>query len=323
MNRRLYSNPSLTIISDSKEIYKKVLFLCSIIDNMRNRNEERIVRRQTTWHAINIKARRNQNSAHYVHAFRRLQEEDPLVELSRNRCESLKTVTYSEILDEDSVPHWIKVTLLAYTMIDPEAFYNRRSREDITMEDWDSDVVANKKEVELIFIPSVHILAVKKSSEISLNSVVKYLSEALNRIEPDGFDVSVIVERDILDRILTAHAIMRIEASVSYSNPGHTKGFQQTFETKLRGMGANRFSVIAQGTTEHPLVDEEDGMIQAVVNLAEQNGTVKATIQATENARLENIDSNEHPRVIVVPQIINNIYSTLYNELKTIFGHNN
>ncbi len=65
---------------------------------MRNRNEERIVRRQTTWHAINIKARRDQNSAHYVHAFRSLQDEDPLVELSRNRCESLKSVTYSKFL---------------------------------------------------------------------------------------------------------------------------------------------------------------------------------------------------------------------------------
>lgn len=290
---------------------------------MRNQNEERIVRRQTTWYVINIKARRDQNTAHYVRAFRSLQEEDPLVDLSRNRCESLKSVTFSEILDNDSAPHWIKVTLLAYTMIDPEAFYNRRSREDITMENWDSDVVANKKEAELIFIPSVHVLAIKKSSDITLNNVLKYLSEALNRIEPDGFDVSVIVERDILNRILTAHAIMRIEANVSYSNPSHTRGFQQTFETKLRGMGADKFSMIAQGTAEHPLVDEEDGMIQAVVNLAEQNGTVKATIQATENAKLENIDSNEHPRVIVVPQIINNIYSTLYNELRTIFGHNN
>lgn len=270
---------------------------------MQSQNEQRVMNRQTTWHVINIKARREQNVAHYVRAFRSLQEEDPLVELSRNRCESLKSVSFSEILDNDSAPQWIKVTLLAYTMIDPEAFYNRRSREDITMENWDSDVVANKKEAELIFIPSVHVLAVKKSSDITLNNVLKYLSEALNRIEPDGFDVSAIVERDILDRILTAHAIMRIEATVSYSNPGHTGGFQNVFESKLRNMGADKFSMIAQGTTDHPLVDEEDGMIQAVVNLAEQNGTLKATIQATENAKLENIDSNEHPRVIVVPQM--------------------
>ena len=290
---------------------------------MQSQNEERILNRRTTWHVINIKARRDQNAAHYVRAFRSLQEEDPLVELSRNRCESLKSITFSELLDNDSAPHWVKVTLLAYTMIDPEAFYNRRSREDITMEDWDSDVVANKREAELIFIPSVHVLAVKKSSDISLSNVHKYLVEALNRIEPDGFDVSIIVERDILDRILTAHAILKIEANVSYSNSGHTRGFQQTFETKLRGMGADKFSMIAQGTAEHPLVDEEDGMIQAVVNLAEQNGTVKATIQATENARLENIDSNEHPRIIIVPQIINNICTTLYNELRTIFGHHN
>ena len=303
---------------------KNIIFApTNYIYYMQSQNEQRIINRQTTWHVINIKARREQNAAHYVNVFRSLQEEDPLVELSRNRCESLKSVFFSEILDNDSVSQWIKVTLLAYTMIDPEAFYNRRSREDITMEDWDSDVVANKREAELIFIPSVHVLAVKKSSDISLNNVLKYLSEALNRIEPDGFDVSVIVERDVLDRILKAHAIMKIEATVSYSNPGNTSGFQNVFESKLKGMEADKFSMIAQGTSEHPLIDEEDGMIQAVVNLAEQNGTVKATIQETENAKLENIDSNEHPRTIVVRQIINNIYSTLYNELRTLFGHNN
>ena len=90
---------------------------------MHSQNEQRILNRQTTWHVINIKARREQNVAHYASAFRSLQEEDPLVELSRNRCESLKSVSFSEILDNDSAPQWIKVTLLAYTMIDPEAFY--------------------------------------------------------------------------------------------------------------------------------------------------------------------------------------------------------
>ena len=290
---------------------------------MKNPNENRILRRQTTWYAINIKARREQNTAHYVRTFNSLLQQDPLVELDRNRCESLKSIVFSEILDKESNPLWINLTLLAYTIIDPDAFYNRRSREDITIDNWDTDIVANKREAELIFIPSIHIIAVKRSSDISLNNIIKYLSEALNIIEPDGFDVTAIVERDVLDRILKAHAVMRIEANISYSNPGNTEGFQSVFEDEIKDMGTDTLSIIATGTSEHPLVKKEDGLLEALVNMAEQDGSVKATIQSTENSRLENIDSSEHPRVIVIPQIVNDICSTIYREFCLIFGHNN
>ena len=110
--------------------------------------------------------------------------------------------------------------------IDPEAFYNKRSREDVTMDNWNEDIVANKKETDLYFIPSVHTLAVKCNSDISLKNIVFYLSEALNRVEPDTFDVDVIIERDILERILNAHVVTHLYANISYSNPGHTRGFE-------------------------------------------------------------------------------------------------
>jgi len=59
-------------------------------------------------------------------------------------------------------------------------------------------------------------------------------------------------------------------------------------------------------------------MLQSIVNLSEQNGYVKATIQATENGNLEQIDSSEHPRKLVIPQIIDNICSTIYNTIRSI-----
>ena len=67
------------------------------------------------------------------------------------------------------------------------------------MENWDENIVANKKEADLYFIPSIHTLAVKSSAEIGLKNVVYYLAEALNRIEPEIFDVDVIVEKDVLN----------------------------------------------------------------------------------------------------------------------------
>lgn len=280
---------------------------------------DRVSNRQTTWYLINIKARWEQTTEHYVQVFRSLYEQDPLVGFPRGgKSGSLKNVTFSNLLDENGNPNWIQIELLSYTIIDPEAFYNKRSREDVTMDDWNEDIVANKKETDLYFIPSVHTLAVKCNSNISLKSIVFYLSEALKCVEPDTFDVDVIIERDILERILNAHAVTHLYANISYSNPGHTRGFEAAFDRKLREMGASRIEFTATGSKEHPLNSEGDGMLQSLVNLSEENGYVQATIQSTENAKLEKIDSSEHPRKLVVPQIVNDVCSTIYNTIRSI-----
>lgn len=282
---------------------------------------DRISNRQSTWHLINIKARREQDSSHYVQAFRELYEKDPMVNIPRDRCESLKSVLFSESLDNENIPKWIKIVILSYTIIDPNAFYNRREQEDVNIDDWNSDIVANKKEAELFFIPSVHTLAVKRNSDISLANIVLYLSEALNRIEPDTFDVGVIVERDVLDRILNAYAVYSIEANISYSNPGHTNGFKAAFDNKLKNMEPDKFTIVATGSKDHPLVNEEDGMLSSIVNMSERDGSIKATIQPTASSKLEKIDSKDHPRVLIIPQIINDVSSTIYNVISTLFSN--
>lgn len=279
---------------------------------------DRILRGQTTWNLINIKARREQNTGHYVNIFRRLYSEDPLITLPREKCESLKSVTFSEILEENE-PEWIQAILLSYTIVNPTAFYNKRSQENVNIDNWDSDIVANKKEATLFFIPSVHILVVKRNSDITLNNIVFYLSKALNRIESDMFDVDIIVERDILDKILNAHAVYSIEANISFSNPGHTNGFIAAFDNKLRNLEPNKFQIVTKGSKSHPLIKEQDGMLSAIINLSEQNGNIKAAIQPTEGSRLERIDSKDHPRVLTIPQIIDDFPSTIYNTIKRIF----
>ena len=111
---------------------------------------DRILNRQTTWYLVNIKARRNQTTEHYIQVFRSLYEQDPLIDFPHGgKSGSLKYVTFSEQLDESGNSHWIQIGLLSYTIIDPEAFYNKRSREDVTMNDWNEDIEANKKESDL------------------------------------------------------------------------------------------------------------------------------------------------------------------------------
>ena len=124
---------------------------------------KRVINRQTTWYVINIKARRNQTAQHYVDVWSLINEQDPLIEMPRstNRFASIRTMTFSHQCDNSNITYYIETKLVAYTLIDPEKFYNRRTKEDMAI-DWNTDIAANKKETSLIFVPSVHTLVVKK-----------------------------------------------------------------------------------------------------------------------------------------------------------------
>lgn len=282
--------------------------------------KDKIELRRTTWFVVNIKARKNQKPSHYVEAFRAIKEKDPLIEVFGKKCISIRSMIESECVENDDMPKWIQLNITHYTIVDPSAFYNIREHKDVDME-WNTDIVANKHEAELYFIPSVHMLAVKRNSKISLNNVLKYLQGALEDIEPEGFDVSVVLDHDLITRILSAHAIYSYEAQISYSNPGHSKGFAKMFEDNMLTLNPNKFSLAAVGTEENPLVINDDGIIEAATRLAEENGSVKATIVESEGGKRERVDSKDHPRILVIPQIVNGICSTVYRAIIDAFKH--
>lgn len=282
--------------------------------------KDKIELRRTTWFVVNIMARKNQKPSHYVEAFRAIKEKDPLIEVFGKKCISIRSMIESEYVENDDMPKWIQLNITHYTIVDPSAFYNIREHKDVDME-WNTDIVANMHEAELYFIPSVHMLAVKRNSKISLNNVLKYLQGALEDIEPEGFDVSVVLDHDLITRILSAHAIYSFEAQISYSNPGHSKGFAKMFEDNMHALNPNKFSMAAAGTKENPLVINDDGIIETATRLAEENGSVKATIVESEGGRRERVDSKDHPRILVIPQIVNGICSTVYHAIIDAFKH--
>lgn len=284
--------------------------------------EDRITNRRTSFYLINVKARENQFVNHYVEAFRNLASQDPLVGLNRELSASIRYLEEGD-LNAESMPYWMHLNILTYNIIDPEAFYNRRSHEDISM-DWDSDIVANKKEADLYFIPSVHIVALPKSAKITLNRVLQYLIGAFEKIEPNGFDVMIIPDKDEVDRILEAHSIVKIEASLAYSNPfgGHQRLFADVFDEKIQESRAKVVKLEIQGSSDNPLQADEDGLVKAVVKqVVTGNGTMDATIRQRANSPLTHINSAKHPRLLMVEQIVRNIGFTLYNQISTLFSN--
>lgn len=273
---------------------------------------------KTGWYILNIKVRTNQTPLHYVECLRRLKDQDPLVTVAKDKCVSIWEIEES-VESTNGIPSWMIIKLISYTIIDPTKFYNRRSKEDLELQ-WDSDVVANKKEAELIFIPACHKLATKKSSKITLNYVKKYFEEALNKIEAESFDVNIVVSQDLIKKIKDAFAVVRIRADISFSNPGHSGGFARVLDEKLRAANPDKASVELIGSKTTPLGNQPDGLVSAITDMAEQDGTIEATIQSEEGGIYEKVSSSTYPRIVYAIQSkASEMWGAVYNAIRDIF----
>lgn len=189
---------------------------------------------RTKWNLINIKARTNQTPLHYYEALLNLQKEDPLVFVSEDKALSLMGIGERNAINPNTeTPDWIVLKIMSYVIVDPTGFYDRREHQKLNIE-WNDDWVSNKKETEVLFCFDNHTLAVRKRSDIPLNRIREYFSKALESIEPETFDVDIISDEDVINRIKTAYSIIKLEADISFGNGGHAKGFRGVLETRLR-----------------------------------------------------------------------------------------
>ena len=50
-------------------------------------------------------------------------------------------------MEQDNTPRTLYLKLSAYDILNPDAFYNKKRKENVSLH-WDPDIVANEKEVE-------------------------------------------------------------------------------------------------------------------------------------------------------------------------------
>lgn len=286
--------------------------------NMKNR-----YKKNTNWYVINIKARDVQTPQRYIDAFERLNENDPLIQLRGSRHISVKSYYRSQYLEQDNTPRTLYLKLSAYDILNPDAFYDKKRKENVSLH-WDPDIVANEKEVELIFVPRVHRAVFRVSTSISLNYIVKYFVEALQIVEGEElFDVHVVKDHDIIEKILTSYEVYKVDADISFSNADRSSGFHKLLDDKLRKAKASRTKMTFVGSKDQPLGTEEDGMIAAVVGISESNGSVIARVKETQNSKVTTIKTQDYPlKLSVSLRDREDDYTDLYNDLITKFGNN-
>lgn len=271
--------------------------------------------RKGKWSVINIKARHNQHPAHYVDAICKIPSTKHAYEDTKGKYVELVHVEASEWKEADEAPVYLILKIIKYERIEG-AFYDRDSETDYPVK-LPPNVFENKQEAEAYFIPSIHKLVIKSSECIKSSLLVKMLTECLNTVEKEEFDVDTVKDHDTIERIINAHHILSIEADISYSNPGNFDEFQALLDTKLKESDAKNAKVSLEGSEQHPLQGGENSLIEAIAQLSEENGTIKAKIKEKADSHMTIINTSKHPRVLEIEK--SNSLLELVNRVKSFF----
>lgn len=201
-----------------------------------------------------------------------------------------------------------------FSMLDGEDWYNRRTKKIETVE-LDKDLYPNAKEVEYFFIPEIHRFCfITKSNGIAMSQVEIFLKEALPQLINDTKTVIVTQEltSDVIERIMNAPKLFRLEIGISYSNNDLSDEFEELFDNDLRNSQIQNLNMTAKSFKNDTIDIENSKVLKAALKLSQSNGYAEATIQNDEGKN-ENVATIEYPRKELV-------FSTEGNEHKDVFS---
>ena len=247
-----------------------------------------------SWYTVNIKALTQQTTENYVRVFKKLIEHDPLVPLTGNRHISIDKYDF---VGEKENPRMIILNLCAYDIMDPDAFYDIKKKEQV-MVDISPDIVSNKKDGVLYFVPKAHRLMMLKSSKISLNQVVKYFTVAFEMLEEDNeFDVTVEVSSELIETIKNSYMLYSLEAQLSYSNADPTPMFVKFYEDEFKEAGSEKVEIKLRGGKGRSLNAKDGGLIDVILHLVKSNGIAKARIKKTQESAQQTVETKDYPEI--------------------------
>jgi hypothetical protein len=158
---------------------------------------------------------------------------------------------------------------------------------------------------EFVFYPKTHRFAFIKRGRIEQNSsrgpaplkaIVHYVKNAVDLmldIENKFCTVNIVQSDQIFDEIFSSN-VKSLDLTVSYSNPGLDDDHDETMDEYLRKAHAGKTRVVMSPDSTG-VIDTDAIFTRGLLNLAKENGKVKAKVETSEGTKLINTES--HPDV--------------------------
>lgn len=212
--------------------------------------------------------------------------------------------------------------LTYYTILNGKDWYNKKSKtiENVEIE---NDLYPNAKEIEYYFIPEVHRFCfLNKTNGIAMSQIEIFLSKALPMIIDDGKTVVVTPEltEDIIDRIISAPQIFRLEIGLSYSNNDLSEDFEELLDDDLRDGQVKDLTLMAKSFKSETINLNKSKFLTAALRLSKSNGYAEATIQ-NEEGKNENVATIEYPRKEILFTTEGNEHLDIFTKILNIFKH--
>lgn len=267
---------------------------------------------------FNVKLRSNERSGPqaYVELFRTLFANKIVGTPKRGNSMILRTQFSTEI--DGNVILYGKIS--RFTTLDTIDWLDLNNLERSQFE-LPPNLFPNLKETDYYFIPQTHRFCIRLQSGItSVFQVEEFLQNALarSRTETEQIEVTVYQSSDMIERILNAPKLKRLEVQISYTNNDLNSRSAEVVDRILRNMNASRFD--AKITSDHnEELNLENEFLKGAVELSQSNGKSIATI-INDQDQTEKIITRDHPEVIQVTAIgEDNLMLELTRRIMSIF----
>ncbi|SHL67603.1 protein of unknown function [Chitinophaga jiangningensis] len=157
----------------------------------------------------------------------------------------------------------------------------------------------NLKETDYVFVPSAHRFAIVKKVEVTVPSVLAFLTDALQEIIMEGEYVDVIVQQanNVFEEILNANSIEKLKIEISYTNDDIVEGAEEFMDELLKGAGIGKLTIEAKADHNRN-INVTSEVIGGALLLAKSNGSVEAKIVDNQNKK-QLLRTEEYPEEFV------------------------
>jgi hypothetical protein len=185
-----------------------------------------------------------------------------------------------------------------YTEIEGDNWLNKETNE-IAIFNLPENLKPNLKDYEFAFFPFAHRIAVVKSNgSPSPKTLKEFFQTALDYVADEKDQVYVHVETDkgVIERIIEAPTLKRLEVKISYTNDDIGEETKKFMDDMLKDGHVGEIEFVAKADSTKDLNQKDNPLIRGSIEMAESNGSVKATIKNSEGKR-EIIETKMHPKI--------------------------
>ena len=185
--------------------------------------------------------------------------------------------------------------IVRYTRIDGKDWFDLNTMDKAENVDIPSNVFPNLKETDYFFLPEAHRLVFVNNNGFSQNTVRSFFETLLKQILPgeDKFEVNIITDAVVVERILNASEIRRLMVRLSYSNADEHEAAADVLDRLLRGANVNRFTSEMVGD-----IVPSSEMVKAYLELSSNNGFAEASVKEQGETRFKRVRTTDYPQVV-------------------------